>query len=324
MPITTIGSYIPTATEVNVHWTDVNADLLGGGGTELLLKGGYALASFTADRDTLQLSIDSIESFENARVLAVGDRDANKENMLERLRQFRAAVRIHMEDSSYDRATPTLPNPSTSESKFLRPLVDMEDVWERIDVATDIPDFTPTLTLRGEYTLAGFQTDLQTLRAAFDAVTEAENNQEIARKQRDELLEPLRERMLQYRAMVELQYGEGHPFVASLPDVYPPSGGGSGEQFVLSGSWDAALVFAALEWTPHDDPDLQDYQPWYTQGATFDQNTAISITSQGPGVTQLNTIEGLTFPGDVATYRIYAVLSTGEQIASNDLTITRP
>ena len=55
-------------------------------GVNCCLKGGYSLADFTAERDGLQLAIDAIEGLENARVLAAGDRDLQKENLLERMR----------------------------------------------------------------------------------------------------------------------------------------------------------------------------------------------------------------------------------------------
>jgi hypothetical protein len=198
---------------------DVNSDLVASGNAELLLMGGFSLASFTADRDALQQAIDAIGGLENARVLMAGDRDANKRNMVERMRQFRAAVRIHMEGSRYERTTPPLPHRTMAESKFLRPLGDMQDVWGRINAATDIPEFTPPLTLRGGYTLDGFSADLQALRDAFAAVAEAENEQSMARRQRDEMLGPLRERMVQYRAAVELEFGAEHPFTESLPAI---------------------------------------------------------------------------------------------------------
>jgi hypothetical protein len=323
MPITSIGSYISTAGNIIAHYTDVNADRLANALPELLLTGGYSLASFTADRDTLQTSIDDVIGLENANVLASGDRDAQKENLLDRLRQFRAALKLHFKGTTYEDAAPRVPTASIAQSKFMRPLTDMSDLWVRLDASGGVGGFTPPLLLRGGYTQAGLDADMATLRTAYQLVDDAENDIEMRRKQRDALLDPFRERMLQYRAAIQLEYDEGHPFTQSLPDV-SPSPGSTPDAVTLSGAWDAAMLFAVLNWTALNDPDLQDYQPWYTQGATFDQNTAISITSQGPNVTQLNTVEGLSLPGDVATYRIYAVLSTGEQIASNDLTITRP
>jgi hypothetical protein len=37
----------------------------------------------------------------------------------------------------------------------------------------------------------------------------------------------------------------------------------------------------------------------------------------------MTTIGGLLSPGDMATYRVYGVLTTSEEIATNDVTIQR-
>ncbi|MGL6351808.1 MAG: hypothetical protein ACRC2U_18595, partial [Aeromonas sp.] len=46
MPISTLGSYIPTLQEFNTHWTQANLALAG---SEIVLRGSYDLAQFTAD-----------------------------------------------------------------------------------------------------------------------------------------------------------------------------------------------------------------------------------------------------------------------------------
>lgn len=227
MPVTTIGSYISTAQDIIAHWTDVNADRIAAGGTELLLTGGYSLADFIADVNALQAAIDAIIGLENANVLASGDRDAQKDNLLDRLRQFRAALKLHFKGTAYANAAPRVPRATASQSKFTRAMTDMSDLWQRLDASGGIGGFTPPLLLRGGYTQAGLDTDIASLRTAYQEVDHAQNDLELARKQRDQLLDPLRQRMLQYRAAIQLEYGEGHPFTQSLPDVSPGSGGGT-------------------------------------------------------------------------------------------------
>ena len=41
------------------------------------------------------------------------------------------------------------------------------------------------------------------------------------------------------------------------------------------------------------------------------------------GTESFTTTEGLANPGDVATYRVYVILNTGNESGSNDVTITR-
>lgn len=227
MPITSIGSYITTAGNFTAHWPDVNDDRVANSLTELLLTGGYSLTNFIADRDGLSDAIDAVIGLENANVLASGDRKALKLNLLDRLRQFRAAMILHFKGSPHADAAPRVPRSTASETKILRALIDMADLWTRLNASGGIAGFTPPLLLRAGYTLAGFIADIAALRVAYRDVDDAENDLEMARRQRDALLDPLRQRMLQYRAAILLEYGEGHPFTQSLPDVSPSSGSGT-------------------------------------------------------------------------------------------------
>ena len=48
------------------------------------------------------------------------------------------------------------------------------------------------------------------------------------------------------------------------------------------------------------------------------------VASVDPSEAAYRTTDGLSSPGDVATYRVYVVLNTGNEAGSNDVTITRP
>lgn len=226
MALNGLGSYIPTADEFNSHWVDVNADRVANALPELTLQGGYSQVNFAAERDALDALIISTEGFENARQIAAGQREEQKVVLQDWMSQFRNGIDVHLRTTPYAGAAPTMPSLTSAESKFLRPFDDLEDLWGRINADTTTAGFTPPLLLRAGAALAAFSTDLQLMRTRFKAVTDAENDQDIARKQRDAALDPLKDRMLQYRAGIELEYPEGHAFRESLPDVYASSGGG--------------------------------------------------------------------------------------------------
>lgn len=107
---------------------------------------------------------------------------------------------------------------------MLKAFDDMSSLWARVDAETGEPNFTPPLVLRNNVTLANFDADLATMRTRYKAVSDAEADLKLARKQRDVLLEPLRDRLVLYRKAVEVAYGETHPFFNSLPRVYPLPG----------------------------------------------------------------------------------------------------
>ncbi|MCX7406458.1 MAG: hypothetical protein NTZ32_00045 [Planctomycetales bacterium] len=54
MPLTDLGSYVPTMDEVVLHWVDANAVLGGTPATDLKLEGGFSPADLIAAQDVLE------------------------------------------------------------------------------------------------------------------------------------------------------------------------------------------------------------------------------------------------------------------------------
>lgn len=229
MPLAGIDTYVMTTDEFLAHWSNVNADRVAATLPALVLRGNYAIVDLTADRDDLQTAISQLEGLENSREIATSTRDSLKEDMKGRLGQFRAGIDLHLSESPYRDAVPVQPNSTSIESKFLRPFDDMQDLWGKINADTGLSGFTPPLLLRGGYTRANFTADLAELQQQFRTVTETESDLTVARRKRDELLEPLRNRLHQYQAAIELEYGPGHPLFESMPRLYPADAGGGDE-----------------------------------------------------------------------------------------------
>lgn len=329
MPITDLGSYATTGEEFKSHWTDVNADRVATGGTALVLVGGYSLTNLTTDVASIAAVITDEEDLENAIALATTTRDNQKATLRDRVIEFREAVEYRLKGSGYVRALPDTPHPNASEQKFLKALDDMGSLWVRIDAETGVPNFTPPLLLRGALARAGFQTELTTLRTNYNAVTEAENNARIGRGQRDVLLLPLRDRFVQYRQAILVEYGPVHPFTSSLPDVYPQPGS-TPAAVTLSGAWNAATGQADFSWTQSSNPALLEFEIRRCLGATWNDATAIVIGNIPAGSplaatpTNFSTSDGLDSSGDSVTIKVVVRLTTGNEAGSNAVTITRP
>lgn len=323
MPITSIGSYLTTANQIVPHWADVDADRAAKSLAALLLPGNYSLANFEAERDALETALIGLEDLENTFQLATGDRDSQKDNIRERLRQFRAAGTLYLAGTAYPQATPTLPHLNTTESRFLKPLDDMASLWARIDAETTIPGFTAPLLLTGGYSLAGFTADLAALRGAYRAVADADNDLNIARKQRDGLLDSIRSQMQKYHMAIELEYGPGHPFVESLPAL-TPTAGSTPDAVTLNGDWDAVTMEGVLSWDESSDPNLAAYKIRMSPGATYSSANATVVGNISPGTLEHRTTAGLSDSGDVASFKVFVVRTTGNEAGSNTVTITRP
>ncbi len=323
MPITDLGSHVTTGEEIQSHWTAVNADRVAGGGTALLLADGYSLASLTTDVATVATAITGQESLDNAITLATAARDTRKGSLRDRLIEFREAVQYRLKGSGYALSLPDTPHVDASEQKILKALDDMANLWLRLNADATVPNFTPPLLLRGGAALAPFQTELATLRTNYKGLTDAENDARIGRNQRDLFLPPLRNRFVLYREAITVEYGPNHPFTTSLPDVSPQPGS-TPDPVTLTGQWNAATLQAVFTMTASTNPNLGSYQAKVSPGTTYDAATATVIGNFPPGTTSFSTAEGLTDSGDVASFKVFVILTTGNEAGSNTVTITRP
>jgi hypothetical protein len=206
---------------------------------------------------------------------------------------------------------------------MLRALDDMADLWTRINADTTTPNFTPPLVFADGYAVAQLQTDLAALRTQFKAVVDAENDARMSRRQRDALLDPLRGRFVSYREGIEVEYGEQHAFTTSLPDV-SPSPGSTPDAVQAAVAWDGVTTEAVVTWTGSTNPNLQHYEVRVSPGATYDSGTASVAGQVLAGTEEFRTTQELASPGDTATFKVFVVLTTGNQAGSNAVTITRP
>jgi hypothetical protein len=309
--------------EFYAHWDDVNIFLGGTAATDLKLQGLYTRAMFFADRNAIDAAITALVGLENSREVAANNRDLLKQGLAARLNSFRGILRALFPNSIYAGAAPLVPVFSSVESRFLTAFDDMSNLWAKINADATLPGFTPPLVIAG-ITLAQFQTELAAMRTVFTAVTVAENDERIGRQNRDALLDPARERMIQYRALVEAVLGPTHPLTLSLPAL-SPSPGSTPAAVTLSGSWNAGLSMAVFNWTASTAASLAEYELRMSPGATYDAATATVVGNAAPGTLTLQTTTGsLSSSGDVASFKLFVKLTTGNESGSNTVTITRP
>lgn len=320
MPLEDFGSYVSTMNEFGIHWALVNA-ALGAPANNLKLEGGFTLAQFLLLRDALQDAMSAIEGFENGRQIAADERDTTKTSLRDRLSQFRAMIRVLLPKSKYASSVPVLPDFGAAESKFLAPFDDAADLWGRIDADTTTAGFTPPLVIAG-YARANFVSDIAAMRAAFLAILTADNDKRMGLKERDVLMDSAREYMVQYRAGVEGLLGPNHPLTQTLP-IITAAAGSTPDPVNLTGVWNAVASQADFTLTASSNPNLDHYRVRIAIGSTFDAATATVVGNFPPGTTSFSTTDGLENPGDVASFKVFVVLTTGNEAGSNTVTITR-
>ncbi|MDA1017622.1 MAG: hypothetical protein O3A00_24580 [Planctomycetota bacterium] len=323
MPITDMGSYVTTGQEFDSHWIEVNADRVANTLPVFVLPDAYARTNLTADVAAVEAAITSQESADNALSIAANGRDSMRVALRQRMIDFRKLADYRLKGSVYSTALQQTPQAEASEQKMLRALDDMADLWTRINADSSTPNFTPPLVFADGFALAAFQTAVAALRTRYRAVVDAENDARIGRKQRDALLQPLRDRFVAYRQGIEVEYGEQHAFTQSLPDVYPQAGS-TPDPVTADGHWDPLALDAEINFTESTNPNLASYKIYMSRSATFDASTATLIATLLAPASQHRTTAGLENSGDTASYRVVVVLSTGNESSSNTVTITRP
>ncbi len=319
MPFSGPSSYLSTIDEFIGHWTDVDAALpvL----TPLVLTGGYALANLQADRDALAVRITELTTSINVVEGHRTDRDLQRPPMKARMRQLGNYVRGLLSASVYTGQIPRLIPDRANSGRWIVAMDDHEHLWTTIEAAPPA-GFVPPLLLNGPYAVAAFTADVLALKGVFTSLTQAEQDEDRERDERDELYLAIRARLVQYRRAVPGLFPKDHPLVTSLPGLTPPRGH-TPDAVTLTGVWNLVTGLADLSWTASADPDLLHYQVRRSGATPYDTSTELVVaTVLAPGLTH-STLEGLPTNGATMGYKVYVVLTTGNEKGSNAVSVTR-
>lgn len=321
MPITGVGSWLPVIDEFLQHWTDVNAALAPG---SLTLLGGYSRASLVTDRAAVEAAVTDVQNKDNTTQIAREDRDIKRAGVRPRFLQFRAQVNGQLPGTRYIRAIPRTPNFLDSAGKWRDRMDDMQNLWSTINANTPpITGFAPPLTLAGGYLVLTFTTDSAALKASFTAVGNAEQAGQLSRQQRNTVFEPVYQRLKQYRQAVLGTFAAGHPLVDSLPKL-TPAAGHTPDPVNVSAIWDAVEEAARITYTESTDPELDRYELRACFGDRYRAAEEQVLDSNGPGLLEFVNDTGLVAPGSRVFYKVYVVLTTGNEKGSKVVSVTRP
>jgi hypothetical protein len=78
-----------------------------------------------------------------------------------------------------------------------------------------------------------------------------------------------------------------------------------------------------LTWNGSTNSNLQQYEIRVSSGATYDAGTASVAGQVLAGTEEFRTTQELLAPGDTATFKVYVILTTGNEAGSNTVSITR-
>ena len=197
------------------HWEAVDNALAP---KSLVLRGGYGAAQLTADRDAFDANQQATVVAENSTETAARRRKALRESMRERIRQFRSAIQGDFADTEFASALPTIPLQTAGDAAWSAALTDLSDLWQRLNT-TDLDDFTPPLTLVGDYTQAKLVADTAALTTAARDLKQSEQASKNLRRTRDSHLTTVHAKLVRYRKAIGNRFPEDHALLNSLPDL---------------------------------------------------------------------------------------------------------
>jgi len=318
MPITGPASYLATSDEFLGHWDSADTTL--GVGNELKLKDGSGRAVLVTRKDSLVARRATVQVRLNQQEVARGDIEVRKEALLERINQFNDKVRFLLGGTKWERALPQVPSQSDGQGSFTVALDDAAALWLMINDDPALAD----IVLLGAYTQAMFVADIAALNAAFTTYTTAGAKVAVAIEDRNDVQDVIYEMLKQYRQAVPTYFAKTHALVDSLPRLTPEPGS-TPNAVTANGSWIVVSLMAKLLWTLSTHANLLRYEIRFCAGPNYStENESVIGTVLAGGLLEFLTDSGLTTPGNVASFKVYVVTTTGNEKGSNTVVVTRP
>lgn len=352
MAYTGPGSVVTLADEFIAHWESVNSTL---GGTPLsvvpegttLVVDSDGLITLRDNYFNVQSSpaatpalpvpapqFPSVQVLKNLEETSRASTDDHRELVAEAIGAFNRKVRGVLAHTTYPNSLPEVPGAREGSARILAAADDMLSVWANINALSPGPLFTPPLlatymtpgtSTAATLSLAQATTRVENLRGALAGILQATNGLEAMRPLRDNIWDrEIRPVLVAYRAAIIGNYPPGHPFVESLPNIYPLPGH-TPDAVNLTGTFNETTNQGEYAWSASTDPELDRYEVRQSPGPAYDADASSVIATVTPaGPFTLSTATGFETPGQTSSVKVYVVLTTGNERGSNTVTLTRP
>jgi hypothetical protein len=352
MAYTGPGSVVTLADEFIAHWESVNATL--GVGSISVVVDGTTTAKLVEDLIELRENYFGVQSnpgtspvmappapqFPSVQALRNQEetsRDAAENariSVTEAISAFNRKVRGSLAHTTFPNSLPEAPSARDGSSLILQAAEDMLSVWTSINAIPAGPLFTPPLlanymvtgtSTAATLSLAQATARVEELRSALTGIIHATNGLQAMRPLRDNLWDrEIRPILVAYRSKIIGEYPPEHPFVESLPNIYPAPGH-TPDPVNLTGTFNETTNEGEYAWSASTDPDLDRYEVRQSPGPDYEPDASTVIATVPPaGPLTLNTTAGFETPGQTSSVKVYVVLTTDNERGSNTVTLTRP
>lgn len=335
MPLTSNGSYIPTANEFLAHWSQADSALTASGGLVLpgqpgVIPTGFNRSGLVVLRDTLRDTLDLLQDKLNTRQIAQSRLEQMKAKMLKRLLLFNGLLDGYYTSTVYYAARPEAPGIGVAEEKFCAPMRDMKSLWSKLNGAPAPAGVTLPIQLNEGtdeepemFDRTDFVQDLTLLQQYYEDRAAADQEIVFARKTRDKLFSQIRAVLVAYRAAAETKLAPHPVELASLPRLSPLPG--HTPDPVTASATFVPPDTARITHSESDDSDFAGYRLLGAPGEDADMDDAAVLeTHTGRTPVPFTTTLGLTEPGGAGSYWIIVYTSTGNERASERMVVNRP
>jgi hypothetical protein len=323
MPITGPASYLPTLDQFIAHWGEANIKL--GVDHEVELVGGVTVTDLVDRRTELEDARDKVSDTGFFRSLARATLNDLISALQARLVEFNARVRADLANTPYARVLPAAFQLGDAEDSVREALRGMRALWAKINILAPVPTgLVLPLVLLDDYTYAMFDTDMTTLRTAYKTLTEKDQALKIAREERNDLQDVIYAILKAYRLKLPTAFPVGDAMVDSMPAL-TPAGGHTPAAIHATGVWDATAVQAKITWNASTDADLDHYEVRGVAGDDYVNADESILASIAPtAAREYRTDFALTAPGVTAGFKVYVVLTLGNEAGSEPVYVARP
>ena len=321
MPITGPSSYLQVIDEVAGHWAEVNAihALL----VRLPDNTTLTLVQFEGVRGSLQTQQNVVQARLTAQQIARSSINTKKAALLAQFALFTGMLDAYFENTDFIDSRPLAPTPTAGQAAFTEPMIDMMALWEEINAGPAPSGITLPLVLADGTTQGGFASSLSALQFAYADERKKGVKVSVSRSKRNRLQDKAQSAIRLYREAVPPLMVASPELVDSMPRLSP-----------LPGHTPERVNASAMYQPPnqtkivHDastDATVSHYELRGHAGDEYSDEDAVVIASHEPGaVMEFVTAFGLTQPGARAAFKVFVVLTTGNESGSAGMVVERP
>ncbi len=328
MPITGPASYVPTINQFLSHWLACNTTLPPA--TPFLVRLPQAnltvtRAQFLAIGESLQAQQGVVQSCLTDQQIARGAINIQKNKLLARFNEFTTRLDAYYGNTDFYAARPLAPSITDGQENFSRPMGAAMQLWEKLNAGPAPAGMTlPLVLMPGGMAVGEFASAVAALQTAYTHEQDKGLNVTIARARRNRIQAEAYEIMKAYRETLPGSTVAQFPeLVETMPRLTPLPGH-------TPVAVNASAVFEApnvskVVYDASPDAMLHSYELRGNVGTDYSDEDAVVIATNAPGAArEFVTPFGLNQPGAQVAFKVYVILTTGNESGSGAMFVQRP